>query len=360
MKGGVDITDRFNDRTLEIKVELTAGGGDQDKCLIVVDDRDWKIATPSTGDYLDIYLGYKEVGLAFMGAFEVDDVTFKGPPRSIQLMGLATGARSMLKAPTIKEFDNKTVGDILGSIAGKAGLGVAISGELAGQKLPYKNQIVSPNHLIHELERQYGAVAKVSNGKLMFVPRDGTNSASGVSLPTVVLHPEHFGAWQVRYNSRSEYSGARAAYHDPITHARKWVDAATSGEKPSNQVDEKFSIGTLFPSEAEAKAAVQSKVKAMKRASGQALFDLAKGDPWIRDMQTLVVTGMRDGIDGSWVIDKATHTYSKRTGIKSSLECKIPGDGSDFSDRADANFLKPQPGEITGQLWGEYLDMNPL
>lgn len=349
MKGGDDITARFNDRTIDIKVELVAGGGDTDKCTIKVDDRDWKIATPTTGDYLEIYMGYEEVGLAYLGSYEVDDIIYSGPPRTIQLVCLATGAKSILKAPTIKNFDNKSVGDILGGIAGKAGLGLAISPELAGKKLPFKNQIVSPNHLIHELERMFGAVGKVADGKLTFTPRDGLESVTGQSLPTLILWPEHFGEWQVRHTSRTQYGKVRAAYHDKTSHVRKWVESAASGESPSNQGLESFAIGQLFNSKEEAEAAAASRMKALKRGEVTASFTLAKGDPWIRDQQSLLVNGMRDGIDGSYVVEKAIHTYVKRTGIKSTLECKSPGTGDNFADRATEDFLTTEPGQLMGE-----------
>lgn len=350
MKGDVDITGRFNDRTTEIKVELASGNGEGDKCVIKLDDRDWKIARPVPGDYLEIYLGYEEVGVSYMGSFEVDDVTFLGPPRSIQLTGLATGMKSIMKAPAIKEFDNKTVGDILGSMAGSAGLGISISPVMAAKTLPFKNQVVSNLHMIHELERLFGAVAKISNQKLIFVKRDGTESVTGMPLPTLVLHPEHFGTWQVRYNTRSQYGNTKAAYRDKEDLMRKWVGSAASAGGATNSGAD-YLLGTLFNSKEEAEAAAQSKMESFRRAEVMATFQLAKGDPWIKDMQTLLVTGMRDGINGSYVIDKATHTYVKRSGIISSFDCKAPGSGADFSDRATDEFARPEP----GQLFGEWL-----
>lgn len=349
MKDDVDITSRFNDRTTQINVELNSGGGEGDRCVIKVDDRDWRVARPFPGDNLDIWLGYQEVGLSFMGSFEVDDVTFLGMPRSIQLTGTSTGLRSLMKAPAIKEFDNKSVGDILGSMASKAGIGLSISADLAAKKLPFKNQVVSNLHMIHELERLYGAVAKIANGTLVFVPRDSTTSASGIEMPTLVLLPEHFGDWSVQYNSRAEYGQVKAAWRDKTDQIRKWVTTG-AGSGGGGGSGETYAIGTLFNSMEEAQAAIESKKKALKRSEARALFDLAKGDPWIKDSQTLIVSGMRDGIDGSYVIEKATHMYVKNTGIKSKLECRPPGDGSNFADRATDEFLKPEPGELMGEV----------
>jgi phage protein D len=360
-KGGEDITGQFNDRTLQIKVDLQSGNGNDDQCTILVDDRDWRISRPSTGESLQIWLGYTEVGIAYMGSFEIDDVTFLGPPRQIKLLGKSTGSSDIQKAPAIREFDNKSVSDILGQMAGQTGLGLAIGSGLGDIKIPFKNQGVSNLHMIHELERLSGAVAKVVDGKLMFVKRDGGETASGVALPTLVLLPEHFGTWQVRYTSKPGYGEVKAAWFDKDEMVRKWVGSAVASGSNSVGLADKFggafNIGQLFNSEAEAKAAAGSQAENLKRAEVQAIFDLAKGDPWIRDQQTLIVSGMRDGINGSYVIDKVTHTYIKSTGIKSQMECKTPGDGANYEE-ASKEFMRPGPGETLGEYLRTHPDVN--
>ena len=360
-KGGEDITGRLNDRTLQIRVDLQSGNGNDDQCTILVDDRDWRVARPTTGEDLQVWLGYQEVGLAYMGTFEIDDVTFLGPPRNIKLVGKSTGSSDIQKAPVIREFDNKSVADILGQMAQQTGLGLAISGDIGSLKIPFKNQVVSNLHMIHELERMTGAVAKVVDGKLMFVKRDGGETASGVALPTLVLHPEHFGTWQVRYTSKPGYGEVKAAWFDKDEMQRKWVGQSITGGDGGVGLAKKFggafNIGQIFNSEAEAKSAAAAQAENFKRAEVQATFDLAKGDPWIRDQQTLIVTGMRDGINGSYVIDKVTHTYIKSTGIKSQMECKTPGDGSNYEE-ASKEFMRPMPGELLGEYLRTHPDVN--
>jgi phage protein D len=344
LKDGVDVTARFNDRTTQIKVELISDGEEGDRATIVVDDRDWRIARPFPGDFLDISLGYAEVGLARMGSFQVDDVTFSGPPRSIQLTCTGTGYKSLMKAPAIQEYDNKTVGQILGEMGSAAGLGVMAAGDIAGKTVPFKNQVVSNLHLMNEIGRIYGGVAKVADGNIILTKRDGTQTASGTSIPSLILLPEHFGKWRVRHTDRPEFGQTWASYWDKFEHVRKWVDGGGSGKGND------YPLGRMFNSEDEAKSAAKSKMSSLNRATVDAMFDLAKGDPWIRDAQPLVVAGMRDGINGSYVIEKATHSYVKSTGIDTVLECKRPGDeGVDFSDRAKDDLWSPLPGELLGE-----------
>lgn len=349
-KGGTDITDHFNDRCTQIKVDLTAGGGDSDHCTITLDDRDWAIARPFPGETLGVWLGYEEIGLAFMGTFNMSDILFTGKPRQISLVGESQGLNDIHKAPVVKEFDNQSIGDILGSMAGQTGLGTSIDGELAGITIPFKNQVTSNFHMIHELERMYGAVAKVVNGQLMFIKRDGLTSASGADLPTLVLNPAHFGDWQVKHSSRPTAGSVQAAWWDDKDMVRRWVDHAAGGKDSGGQVfGGPIQLGQIFASEAEAKAAAQSKMEALKRAEMTGHFELAKGDPWIRDQQAIIVSGMRDGIDGGYHVDKATHTYIRSSGIKTTLECKANGPGDNLAE-ASKTFWEPIGNETVGDL----------
>lgn len=351
MKGGIDITGNFNDRTTQIKVELIAGGGEGDNCTITLDDRDWAIAAIDPGDAIGVYLGYAEVGLAYLGTFNLIDVTYKGKPRSVQLTGTSTKFGDLQKAPTTKEYIGKTVGEILSDIAGETGIALSGATGLTDQQVETKNQITSNLHLIQDLERRYGAVAKVVDGKLMFVPRDSLTNASGEPVPTLVLKPEHFGDWSVRYSQRSDFGGVKAFWWDEHDKVRKWVKSGVAAIGGGSGGE--YPMGEWFKSAQEAQSAADAKMQAFNRATIEATFDLAKGDPWIRDTQAISVQGMRDRIDGSYVVNRAIHTYIKSTGIRTTLECRAPGNGVDVSDRAPDLLLSPLPGEPMGTVLPE-------
>lgn len=126
MRNGVDITDNFNDRTTSIKVELNSGDGANDTFEIRIDDRDWRLAIPDQKTKIDVYLGYKEVGLAYVGQYTATDVFLEGPPRTMRITGLAAEMHSLMKTPVIKEFDNKTVQQVAEEIAKNAGIKVYV------------------------------------------------------------------------------------------------------------------------------------------------------------------------------------------------------------------------------------------
>ena len=82
LAGQTDMNAAIHNRLLSL--DLTDEAGYQSDSLeIRLDDRDGKIKLPRRGVTLDVRLGFKEVGLAEMGLFTVDEVEVKGPPATL-------------------------------------------------------------------------------------------------------------------------------------------------------------------------------------------------------------------------------------------------------------------------------------
>jgi phage protein D len=354
IKGGDDITGHFNDRTTKIHCELKSGNGESDRFEVQLDDRDFRLKLPQTGAKLNIELGYKELGLSTMGSYQINEIYLTGTPKSMRLVGLAAGMKGLMKSPAIKEFDNKTIGDIVKEMAKKGKAEAVIDPELGAKKLPFLNQFNSNFHLLHELERRFGAVAKFANDKLIFKKRDDGEAVGGDALPMLVLLPHHFGEWSVKITDRPDYTSVKAAWWDKDQHKRVFEeekngaagDQAKQGDEdtPENP----FIFGPLFNSKEEAKAAAKARVEALQRATGEVTVDLAKGDPWVKPQMPLIIRDMREGINGSYIIDTVIHTYVKDAGIKTRIVAKPPGDGNEFTDESNENYQAPLAGETMG------------
>jgi phage protein D len=340
MHDGADITNRFNDRTLQITVQLKGGDGDSDTCEITIDDRDWKVAAVEVGAKLEIYLGYKEVGYAQQGMFNVTTVDYEINPRQIKILGTAVDFGTSLKSPMNRSFENKTLDNILGSIAKDAGATTAIDKELGKIEMPFLNQTKSPMHLLHELERRFGAMAKFENGKLIFTKRDEGETASGLRTPLLVLQPQNVSRGFVRHTKRSEYSSAKVGYFDE-NHVKKFAEEKNkrfTSDEEGEKEDVPFLSGLLAPNKEQAQQIARAQVAAMNRSMGEVHMTLSKGDPWIRDQTQTLVKGFRDKINGSYVANLVTHTYVKDSGIITEIVAKPPGDGDDFKSLDEGEF----------------------
>ena len=350
LKDGNDITNRFNDRTTSIQVQLKGGGGDSDTCSITIDDRDWKIAAVEVEANIEIYLGYKEIGYAQMGLFEVSTVDYEINPRQIKITGTSVSFSSALKAPVNLSHENKTLGQIVNGIAGSGGIEAYISPELAEQQIPFVNQTTSPLHLLHELERRFGALAKVENRKLIFVQRDEGETAGGIEMPVLVLRPGNLSGGFVRHTQRGDYSSAKVGWFDE-DHVKRYAEETNHGAPTGEDGTAKapaFLSGKIARTEGEAKAMARSQLAALRRSMGEANLTLSKGDPLVRDQMRVLIADMRDKINGSYITDTVTHTYVKDQGIVTEILAKPPGDGADYTSLNDGDFYKLGTGGVVG------------
>ncbi|MGN8095418.1 hypothetical protein [Methylobacterium sp. 22177] len=364
---GIDISDRFNDRLIAIDVRHSAGGGDSDTVEITLDDRDWKIAKPTVGRKLEIYLGYKEVGLAQQNVYEIKRVEFSGPPRSIKITGTSVEMIGGLKEPKVREFEGKTLGEIVEALAASGGVKALVEQGLGEKLVPFLNQAgQSSLHVLQELERRYGAISKFENGRLIFIPRDKNETVSGFTLPTLLLRPEHLAKWSVWHDKRGDFSSARAAYVDPNTHQPVWIEE----ENPRPVTDEEGNVARFpyrfaqpFQTEVEARAAVSGMIHRLNRSLGEINVTLSKGDPWIRGNQLTLIGGMREGINGSYTTEVVEHSYRKDRGLLTTILGKPTGGPDPYPNGADTDaqvLMAPQVGQTLGRKLDDDKAYGPL
>jgi len=346
-RGGIDITGRFNDRCTAINVTLTAGAGSGDVLKITLDDRDWAIAKPNVGEIIDVYLGYVEAGLAKMGTFEISRVVFEWVPKSISLEGSSIGFQSAVKAPAIKTYADRTLGDVVRDIAKSAGVAANISPELEGVKVPERNVTTSPLQLLTELEFEHGAVAKWGDGRLGFTVRDSGKSPAGESTPLVVLRPEHIAELSIHTETRPSFSKARMSWFDQDEVVRKWVEAPAP--RGANGSFPAFNIGRMANSKEEAERIAKSQISYLTRNQSEGQITLSRGNPFVRDQSRILITETRDGIAGSYVADVVSHSYVKGSGLGTAMSIRSDGDASDFTPELEGSETElTGPGTLPG------------
>lgn len=335
-KGGEDITGNFQDRIISITVSSYEGGGSSDTAEVVIDDRDWTVAAPSIGEgsaVLAIGLGYRENALYDLGTFQVDEIHFKGKPKSIVLQGNSLGANTNAKAPVIVSHDGKTLGDIVGDIATAAGVSAVVDPSLSGVRIPYLNQHSSYQHLLQELERRYDGLAKFEDGHLSFTKRGTGLTSSGTSYGDVSLGPDDLLDWDMKSNNFTAYSKVRASYVDRTTNQQQWVTSTVAGN-PNSTVP--HLIKRPYPSQAEAQAAADAAMGELNRRTKQGTITLAKGVPEIRGGMRVTLAGCRDGLNDIYIVRVATHSLTKDGGLGTSLDVYTEDSGSDTSTGGDA------------------------
>lgn len=352
--GGQNLTANFLNRTISVEIELSYGDGMANTCTIVVDDRDWLVNTVRPEDGIEIYLGYKEIGLAYLGAYKIDRVRYSFPPKQISIHGNAVDFRGSIKGAVTNSFTDKTVGDVLKDTLQKVGYSLEIDGKIGDIKLPFFQGTSSPLGILDQLARQYGGAVSVNGSTVKVSERDSGKSASGVAMNRIALGPENFAHVDVEHTVRSLYDKVVATYRDKdknedveVSSNTKASGFVTQGGSDGSS-DRTFRIKGTHLSKEQAQAAADAAMTRLADNLGQAQLEFAVGDPWVGAGQPISIINTREGIDGSYVADLVKHQYTKEGGLKTWVTTKPPADGDTSSEVSGEGTITPGVGQVIG------------
>lgn len=285
------------------------------------------LAIPRTGAIVDIRIGYGAA--ASLGTYVVDKVSCKCLPYSMSISGKSEDlGASKLKQRGEKHWDNKKVKDIVNDIASEAGLSASVDSGIGEHEYEwFGQQDESPIHVLRRLEQRHNGLFKIKDGQMIFSARGSGNSAGGSFMGSVIVTPDIIvqGSCSFEASDRTKYSKV-VAYHQDKNKAER-VEVTAEGN-PDGEAE--YRIAEPFSSVEEADKAAQAKAKDLKRGEGAASVTVI-GDPGITAGAPLLFSGVRPGLDGvPYIIDTATHSYSKGDGYKTQISAKLY-DGSSAS-----------------------------
>jgi phage protein D len=280
------------------------------------------LALPRRGAIVVPTLGYLEGGTRTFGDFTVDQVNVECLPYAVSISGKQADLRAGgLKSPRERHWDGKTVGDIVGDVAKDNGLTAKIAPKIAATPLDwFGQQDESAIHFLERLARRVGALFTIKDGRLIFAERGAGTSVSGLALPSLVLTPPRIvvGSLRFDYTDRGRFRKV-VAYSQDRQKAKRLeveVDADADG-------DGVYRIPEPFADPAEADRAATAKAKQLKSGEGRVSVEIP-GDTSVRAGMPLAFADVRPGLDGvAWIIETATHTFSKGNGYRTRIDAKV-------------------------------------
>lgn len=300
--GGTPAGHQLRSRLLSISVVLN-DGRQSDQLSLSIDDSPTltagRIKLPETGKEIKVSLGY-DLHKADMGVFHVDQVSTSGSSGG-GTINITAVPKLMLDEKTVTWAD-KTVGDIISSIASDNGLKAQVATRFKTLKIDVENQTNETDiSFITRLAKKYNALAKPAGGALLFLEMGKAATARGVPLLPVPLAANDIVSWNCRLSDRTEYGSVVAVWHDRVTAQQQQVVAGAEGEAPV------YRIAHLFASETEAKEAAQTTLDEKGRDESTLQLTVV-GDPGIVAGGKIILAKVRDKVDGAWIIRSVTHT----------------------------------------------------
>ncbi len=292
-----------------VSLSITDGAGVQsDTVQITLSDTQifGKLEEPSAGAEIKVWLGFP-MQLAYMGMFIADTVEVAGPPDAMTITGQAsvngetTSGKTALTDQKKRSWpEGTTIAQLVEKIAGEHGLEPMVSESLRAEKLPHIDQIdESDINLLSRVARDFDAIAKPGNGRLIMTRRGESVTASGQPMPVVQLHKKGVTEWRYTNSLREKVGQVIATTQD--LKGGKPLEVTAGDGTPILRLKRRY------PDKDTAQRSADAELKRAGRA-GRTLSITMPGNPDAVAEARLQASGFRSYIDGEWLISRAVHS----------------------------------------------------
>jgi phage protein D len=304
-------TELIKDRVISIHTTDEAGIM-SDSCEIELDDFDDVFPLPRTEAIISVSLGYKGGELTKIGSYYVKEIDIDGARKTLKIK--ANAASKAMRSQKSKNHEG-SMDNLLTEIADEFDLDPAVSGDLEGLKLEDFPQFAeSDMNYMTRLSQKVGAVAKPSDGHLVFADDMSAKSTSGKNLPTKYVDVAELSEYSCSFKE-TESGGAAgtvfATWYDKEKADYFYVKVGSG--------DPETEVGEIFSSEKSALAAANAKFKRVVKSNKTFRFTTG-GRPDFFAESPIVFTGLSSKIPTNWIISRVEHTLST-SGFVTQVEC---------------------------------------
>ena len=301
---------------------------------IALSDHDGTLAIPRRGATVALSLGWAGQPLEDKGSYLVDEVEHAGAPDRLTIRARSADLRSSLTRKLECSYHALTLGDILKTIAARNGLTPIIPAELADLPTAHLDQSgESDANLLTRLALDYGAIATVKAGRLLFIPPGQGTTASGQPLPPVVITRAAGDSHRFMVADRASFTAVRANYHDVRLGQRAFIVVGNEEEIDGTEVETPTQptaantkeLRHTYASRTNAQRAAKAELQRIQRGLATFSISLAHGRPELFPEVPVTVRGFKPEIDATnWLITRATHRLDGQGFITTlDLELKV-------------------------------------
>ncbi|RWU18118.1 late control protein [Pseudomonas alkylphenolica] len=311
---GTDITTLINDRLLSLRTS-DKPGMESDEFELRIDDRDQAVALPGRGAQIEVYLGYAGQSLTRLGRYTVDEVELSGPPDTLVMRGKASDMRGSGKTTRSGSWEGVPLQQIVRDLAARNGWQPECP---VATKVPRVDQFSESDfNFITRLAKQYDCTAKVGDGKLLVLPRQGGQSASGKALGTVTITRRDVSRYQFRFSDKTTHKSVQTKHQDKKSGALQVVDLQND-ESPDG-LPPVHTDRHIYPNKSAAQQAAKARLAAFNRSTaGVRLEMVGRTDLFAERM--INAQGFKVGLDGEYLVDSVEQVFTA-SGWSTTVEC---------------------------------------
>lgn len=342
---GQAITTVLNKRLMSLTLTDNRGF-EADQLDLELDDADGQIVLPRRGAVIRLALGWKGQPLFPKGTFTVDEIEHSGTPDRLTIRARSADFRDTLNIRREKSWHKTTLGTVVKEIAERHKLKMALGKELADKVLDHMDQTnESDGSFLMRLARQFGVIASVKEGNLLFIRQGQARTASGKPLPVMTITRKSGDGHRFSLADRGAYTGVIASWLNTREPAKKNtanVKRRKPGRKSATKqpVEKKpaekqgdYLVGTdenvlvlsrTYANKGNAERAAKMQWERIQRGAASFSLQLAEGRADLYTEMPVKVNGFKQPIDDAqWTITTLTHTVSPDSGFTTSLELEV-------------------------------------
>ncbi|MBN6076995.1 phage late control D family protein [Aggregatibacter actinomycetemcomitans] len=340
-------------------------GFEADTLDLELTDHDGKLALPPRNAAIDVAIGWEGQQLIKKGQYLVDEVQYSGAPDKLTIRARSADLKGSLSEQKERSFHNIKLETLVEQIGKENGLDAFVGFEYEKSVVDHIDQTnESDINLLTRLAEQFGAMATVKNGVLLFMKLGEAKSITGKPIQPMKITKQEGDNYTFTIAESANYKAVRAYWHDTdtgkrgeitidentkITKQRRMTKGRTlkngtvkgrhlskrkynvleQTEPVTSDSDQIKTLRHTYASEKDAIRGAKSAFDRLKRGVATFNIDLAYGDPMLMPETPLELSGFKSEIDAAnWLITKVTHTITDN-GYVSQIECelKIENDG---------------------------------
>lgn len=345
---GIDKTGGIKKRLMSLTLTDNRGF-EADQLDIEFDDADGKVELPRRGAKIAVSLGWKGAALIDKGTFTVDEIEHSGAPDKLTVRARSADFRETLNIRRDQSYHKTTIGGIIKTVAERNKLAPTLNKTMSDLTIDHIDQTnESDGNFITRLAKQYGAIAAVKNGNLLFIRQGQSKTASSKPIPMMTIIRSLGDGHQFSMADRGAYTGVVANWlntrttEKPVVKVkRKRKRKATTAAKPKEPEEKQgeYLIGTdenvlilrtTYASKNNAQRAAKSNWERIQRGVAKFSIQLAKGRADLYPEVPVKVTGFKKQIDeADWTLVTVTHSVSD-SGFTTALELEVKIDDLDM------------------------------
>nr|BDD44924.1 phage late control protein [Coxiellaceae bacterium] len=305
---GLRLTEKLQRYCTAIQI-VDEAGSESDSASITLADTEGRLALPRMGAELTVALGYQETGLMPMGIYRVDNIMVQSSPRTLTIKGHAANLNSAFKSQQTRSWEPQALGNLIHTIASENGYEAKVSQALKNIPLPHIDQTAESDlHFLTRLASIHGAIAKPTNGYLVFAMQSAAQSISGMRLPTVTITPDQVKGWRITLSQRPEQGSVIAEHHD--------IDQADTLETTAGHQSPQHRLRQSFADPQSAKHAANSVLNQLAQSTATLAMTLI-GNQKLRAESPIVLAGfaLAGHIPTDWIVNRVEHQLSVSQGF---------------------------------------------